>query len=212
MNYINPLLSCFRVIFSFSIGLLFFLMWNQIESHADLIDEGKTDSAVKMLHFPKSLRVVENIIPGLSDLQQVFNDPKQIRRTLLKLDPARIVPAKSGESFEGEITREKLKELTQIYPENVIFVFRRSYEPNPFSIKDNKIVKARHTGILYLAKQKKVLALQGYVKEEAFSGKESAKEQAEHLKQLDQAGLKALSLQAKKVLHSHKFEKRQSAY
>ena len=212
MNYINPLLSCFRIIISFSIGLLFFLMWNQIESYADLIDEGKTDSAVKMLHFPKSLRVVENITAGLSDLHQVFNDPKQIRRTLLKVDPARIVPAKSGESFVGEITREKLKELTQIYPENVIFVFRRSYEPNPFSIKDNKIVKARHTGILYLAKQKKVLALQGYVKEEAFSGKESAKEQAEHLKQLDQAGLKALSLQAKKVLHSHKFEKRQSAY
>ena len=212
MNYINPLLSCFRVIFSFSIGLLFFLMWNQIESHADLIDEGKTDSAVKMLHFPKSLRVVENITAGLSDLHQVFNDPKQIRRTLLKVDPARIVPAKSGESFVGEITREKLKELTQIYSENVLFVFRRSYEPNPLSIKDNKIVKARHTGILYLAKQKKVLALQGYVKEEAFSGKESAKEQAEHLKQLDQAGLKALSLQAKKVLHSHKFEKRQSAY
>jgi len=212
MNYINPLLSCFRIIISLSIGLLFFLVWSQIESHADLIDKGKTDSAVKMLHFPKSLRVVENITAELSDLHQIFNDPKQIRRTLLKLDPARIVPAKGGESFVGEITREKLKELTQVYSEDVIFVFRRSYEPNPLSIKDNKIVKARHTGILYLAKQKKVLALQGSVKEEAFSGKKSAKQQAEHLKKLDQEGLKELSLQARKVLHSHKFEKRQSAY
>ena len=212
MNYINRLLSCFRIIISLSIGLLFFLMWNQIESYADLIDEGKTDSAVKMLHFPKSLRVVENINAGLSDLHQIFNDPKQIRRTLLKVDPARIVPAKSGESFVGEITREKLKKLTQIYSEDVIFLFRRSYEPNPLSIKDNKLVKARHTGILYLAKQKKVLALQGSIKEEAFSGKESAKQQAELLKKLDQEGLKALSLQAKKVLHAHKFEKRQSAY
>ena len=212
MNYINPLLSYLRIIISLSIGLFFFLMWNQIESHADLIDAGKTDSAVKMLLFPKSLRVVENITPGLSDLHQVFNAPKQIRRTLLKVDPARIVPAKSGESFVGEITREKLKELTQIYSEDVIFLFRRSYEPNLLPIKDNKTVKARHTGLLYLAKQKKVLALQGSAKEEAFSGKESAKEQAERLKKLDQAGLKALSLQAKKVLHSHKFEKRQSAY
>ena len=212
MNYINTLLSYLRIIISLSIGLFFFLMWNQIESHADLIDAGKTDSAVKMLLFPKSLRVVENITPGLSDLHQVFNAPKQIRRTLLKVDPARIVPAKSGESFVGEITREKLKELTQIYSEDVIFLFRRSYEPNLLPIKDNKTVKARHTGLLYLAKQKKVLALQGSVKEEAFSGKESAKEQAERLKKLDQAGLKALSLQAKKVLHSHKFEKRQSAY
>ena len=212
MNYINPLLSYLRIIISLSIGLFFFLMWNQIESHADLIDAGKTDSAVKMLLFPKSLRVVENITPGLSDLHQVFNDPKQIRRTLLKVDPARIVPAKSGESFVGEITRKKLKELTQIYSEDVIFLFRRSYEPNLLPIKDNKTVKARHTGLLYLAKQKKVLALQGFVKEEAFSGKESAKEQAEHLKKLDQEGLKELSLQARKVLHSHKFEKRQSAY
>ena len=212
MSDTNPFLICFRIIISSIIGLLFFLLWNQIEVHADLIDEGKTDSAVKMLHFPKSLRVVENITPGLSDLHQVFNDPKQIRRTLLKVDPARIVPAKHGESFAGEITRKKLKELTQIYSEDVIFLFRRSYEPNRLPIKDNKTVKANHTGVLYLAKQKKVLALPGSVKEEAFSGKESAKEQAERLKKLDQAGLKALSLQAKKVLHSHKFEKRQSAY
>ena len=107
MNYINPFLSYLRIIISSSIGLLFFLMWNQIESHADLIDQGKTDSAVKMLIFPKSLRVVENITAGLSDLHQVFNDPKQIRRTLLKVDPARIVPANSGESFAGEIKQKK---------------------------------------------------------------------------------------------------------
>jgi hypothetical protein len=187
-------------------------MWNQIESHADLIDQGKTDSAVKMLLFPKSLRVVENITTRLSDLHQNFNDPKQIRRTLLKVDPARIVPAKSGESFAGEITRKKLKELTQIYSEDVIFVYRRIFEPLPILIKENKTVQARHMGLLYLAKQKKVLALQGSLKEEAFAGTESAKQQTERLKKLDQEGLKALSLQAKKVLHSHKFEKRQSAY
>ena len=201
MNYIKPLFSYLRIIISFSIGLLFFLMWNQIESHADLIDQGKTDSAV-----------VENITVRLGDLHQVFNDPKQIRRTLLKVDPARIVPAKSGESFAGEITRKKLKELTQIYSEDVIFVYRRVFEPLPLLIKENKTVQVRHTGLLYLAKQKKVLALQGSLKEEAFAGTESAKQQTERLKKLDQAGLKALSLQAKKVLHSHKFEKRQSAY
>ena len=212
MNYIKPLFSYLRIIISFGIGLLFFLMWNQIESYADLIDQGKTDSAVKMLHFPKSLRVVENITAGLNNLHQDFNDPKQIRRTLLKVDPARIVPAKSGESFAGEITRKKLKELTQVYSEDIIFVYRRIFEPLPLSIKENKIVQVRHTGLLYLAKQKKVLALQGSLKEETFPGTESAKQQAERWKKLDQEGLKALSLQAKKVLHSHKFEKRQSAY
>ena len=85
MYYIKPLVSYLRIIISFSIGLLFFLMWNQIESYADLIDQGKTDSAVKMLHFPKSLRVVEHITAGLSDLHQVFNDPKQIWRQLSDL-------------------------------------------------------------------------------------------------------------------------------
>ena len=42
--------------------LLCLLSAPPVWAEKDLMDEGKTDSAIKMLVFPKSLRVVENQI------------------------------------------------------------------------------------------------------------------------------------------------------
>ena len=158
---------------------------------ANLLEKNKSDTAIKMLVFPKSLRVLENrenVENGNS-----FSDPKRIRKTLLKLDPARIVPAKAGEPFIGPVTRVQLRELAKKYSEDVIFIFRRKVNNAKNSI--------HHQGLLYLARQKKVLAL-----------KESKEVDTGSLEEMDLAGLKFLAKQAKKVLHSHKFEKRQSAY
>ena len=157
---------------------------------ADLIDEGKSDSNIKMLVFPKSLRVIENQDNEVND---IFADPKRIRKTLLKVDPARIVPAKTGEPVIGIVMRGNLRQLAKKYSEDIIFIFRRTWDE-----AKNKIY---HQGILYLARQKKVLAL----KESMNSGSES-------MQKMDVAGLQPLAKEARKVLHSHKFEKRQSAY
>jgi len=158
---------------------------------ANLIEENKTDTAIKMLVFPKSLRVLEN--QENVENGDTFSDPKRIRKTLLKLDPARIVPAKAGEPVIGPVTRVRLRELAKKYSEDVIFIFRRKVNNDKNSI--------RHQGLLYLARQKKVLAL-----------KESKEVDTGSLEEMDLAGLKFLAKQAKKVLNSHKFEKRQSAY
>ena len=158
---------------------------------ADLIEENKSDTAIKMLVFPKSLRVIENRQSGNTDDR--FSDPKRIRKTLLKLDPARIVPAKTGEPVIGPVTRVRLRELAKQYNEDVIFIFRRSSNKEKNSI--------RHQGLLYLARQKKVLAL-----------KESTEAGSGSLVEMDLAGLQFLAKEARRVLHSHKFEKRQSAY
>ncbi|MZH13815.1 MAG: hypothetical protein F3742_03490 [Nitrospinae bacterium] len=158
---------------------------------ADLIEENKSDTAIKMLVFPKSLRVIENRQSGNTDDR--FSDPKRIRKTLLKLDPARIVPAKTGEPVIGPVTRVRLRELAKQYNEDVIFIFRRSSNKEKNSI--------RHQGLLYLARQKKVLAL-----------KESTEAGSGSLDEMDLAGLQFLAKEARRVLHSHKFEKRQSAY
>ena len=158
---------------------------------ANLIEGNKSDTAIKMLVFPKSLRVLENrenVKNGDS-----FSDPKRIRKTLLKLDPARIVPAKAGEPVIGSVTRVRLRDLAKKYNEDVIFIFRRKVNNEKNSI--------RHQGLLYLARQKKVLAL-----------KESKQVDTGSLEEMDLAGLKFLAKEAKKILHSHKFEKRQSAY
>ena len=124
-------------------------------------------------------------------MNTVFSDPKRIRKTLLKLDPARVAPAKSGEPIKGPVTRESLGQLAKQYSEDIIFIFRRTLDDTKNAI--------RHQGLLYLAKQKKVLALE----ESMNSGS---------LQEMDVAGLKTLALEARKVLHSNKFEKRQSAY
>ena len=157
---------------------------------ADLIDEGKSDSTIKMLVFPQSLRVIENRDNELND---IFTDPKRIRKILLKVDPARIVPAKIGEPVIGILTRDNLRQLAKRYSEDIIFIFRRTW--------DDAKNKIHHQGILYLARQKKVLAL-----------KESINSGMENMQKMDVAGLKTLAQEARKVLHSHKFEKRQSAY
>ena len=158
---------------------------------ANLMEENKSDTAIKMLVFPKSLRVLENrenVENGDS-----LSGPKRIRKTLLKLDPARIVPAKAGVPITGPVTRVRLKELAKKYNEDVIFIFRRTVNNQKNSI--------RHRGLLYLARQKKVLALN-----------ESKEVDTGSLEEMDLTGLKFLAKEAKKILHSHKFEKRQSAY
>jgi hypothetical protein len=177
-------------VFLLALLLCFFsvpLVW----AEKDLIDEGKTDSAIKMLVFPKSLRVIEN--RKNEEASELFSDNKRIRKTLLKIDPARIAPAKAGEPVKGPVTRKSLQQLAHQYKEDVIFIFRRTFNEEKNSI--------RHQGLLYLARQKKILAL----KESVGTGFGSVQE-------MDLAGLKTLAKEARKVLHSHKFEKRQSAY
>ena len=171
--------------------LVCFLTAQHVWAEVDLMGENKSDSTIKMLVFPKSLRVIENF--GEGEVNKDFSDPKRIKKTLLKLDPARIVPAKMGEPTTGPITRDSLKHLAKQYSEDVILIFRRSVDNGKNSI--------RHQGLIYLAKQKKVLAL-----------KESKESGSESIQEMDLAGLKTLAKKAKKVLHSHKFEKRQSAY
>ena len=171
--------------------LLCFLVVNPLWGEVDLIDAKKSDTAIKMLIFPKSLRVIESL--RSNQINESFSDPKRIKKSLLKLDPARIAPSKMGESVTGAITRNILKHLAKKYSDDVFLVFRRTFNNEKNSI--------RYQGLLYLAKQRKVLALREI--EESSSGS---------LQEMDLAGLKILAKEAKKVLHSHKYEKRQSAY
>lgn len=177
---------------------------NTLWAEVDLIDQGKSDTAVKMLVFPKSLRVIENKLKTTGELEAALSDSKRIRKTLLKIDPARVVPAKAGEPFSGAVSRERLLKLSKQYSEDVIFIFRRNLKTGT--------PKIHYQGLLYLARQKKVLVLKGNNKNETFSDSDSPQEKTNRLMTLDEEGLKDLAREARAVLHSHKFEKRQSAY
>jgi hypothetical protein len=184
-------------------GLLSFS--NSALGNVDLIDAGKSDSTIKMLVFPQSLRVLENGMSQTDELSAILSESKQIRKTLLKVDPARVAPAKVGAPVAGPITRDLLRKLANIYSDDVIFIFRRVWET-----KLNVEVNIRYQGLLYLAKQKKVLVLKENGQNIVLA--DSAKLRAEILKEMDADGLKILAKEARKTLHSHKFEKRQSAY
>jgi len=197
------LLASILVTFFFTFGPSF--VWAEV----DLIDEGKSDIAIKMLVFPKSLRVIENKLKTTDEKESLLSDSKQIRKTLLKIDPVRIAPAKAGEPFSGIVTRERLLKFSKQYSEDVIFIFRRILTYEAGTVIEYKI---RYQGMLYLARQKKVLILKGNEKKEPLSGSGSLQERADLWKTLDEKGLKALAKEARTALHSHKFEKRQSAY
>ena len=211
MKNIITLLSLFA--FSFS-ALLGSVIAQSAWAGADLIGAGKSDSAIKMLVFPKSLRVIENHTAKVGKLDAILSDPKRISKTLLRVDPARIVPAKAGESFSGMVTRDQLRKLAEQYPEDVIFIFRRDLRTEP----ENTLLSAEHSvhisyqGLLYLTRQKKLLALRDNEKVQRFGGKGSKEQREESWRNLDHSGLKALAKGARKVLLSYKFEKRQSAY
>ncbi len=182
-----------------------YFVWAEV----DLIDEGKSDSAVKMLVFPKSLRVIESRLKTTGEQVTLHSDSKRIRKTLLKVDPARIAPAKTGEPIYRIVTRARLLQLSKKYSEDVIFIFRRVSAIKAGTPTKQKI---RYQGMLYLVRQKKVLSLKGNEKLEVLSNSDSPQERVDHWMALDEEGLKDLAREARTILHSHKFEKRQSAY
>jgi hypothetical protein len=202
---VSKILFLASLIVTFLFACDSYFVWAEV----DLIDQGKSDIAIKMLVFPKSLRVIENKVKTASEVEALISNSKRIRKTLLRIDPARVAPAKAGEPFSGIVTRTKLLKLSKQYSEDVIFIFRRILTVEAGTLTEYKI---QYQGILYLARQKKVLMLKGNEKNELFSNSGSLEDRNGLWKNLDKKGLKDLAKEARTALHSHKFEKRQSAY
>ena len=162
MQYVNRQTKNASLLWVASIlfGLLCSLMALPAWADVDLIDEGKTDGAIKMLVFPKSLRVIENRAAQVGKLEATLSDPKLIRKTLLKIDPSRVVPAKAGEPFAGPVTRDRLRELAKRYDEDVIFVFRGELNIEPESLTEKELYPPNMlftsvTGVFYIWHGKK---------------------------------------------------------
>ena len=167
----------------------------------DLISKGRLDSNVKYLTPPMSLTVVENRpargtyffegdpSSGQPDLARALGDPKSIKRTLLKTDPARLVPARQGEDFFSPVTRDILLGLGKSNPADLLLIFRRKVKGNP---EQGRVWTIKTQGLIYINKQKKILSLQ----ENSQSGMNAA--------QLSENGLKILAQHARKVIQAQK--------
>ncbi len=181
--------------------------------HADdnLFNTGKSDLSIKPFVFPKSMVVIRScyvaglfIEPHMSPAQDFCTQidqtsiEKNIRKFLVKLDPARVAPAKRGKDFKDKISRSTLKAIKKLYDADIIFLFRQI---------NLKAGGGSHTtqGLIYLTRQDKLLVVPSNNQEH------SDKTDAE-VDLINQKGLQQLAQDARKVIHSHKFEKRRSNY
>jgi len=214
----------------------------------DLITRSKSDTGIKLLVFPLSMKVIENrpkkglyyfyengskqfgkgLEGSFSSKQNAFesllSDPEIVRNTLVKVDPARIVPSSREKDLRGPVTRKTLRDWAKHYTTNVLLIFRRKIsittdQPLPSNVylqpqslltqTSNYQVNLRTTGMLYLTKQKKVLALEPDTRRASIHSGENGQES---WRALAQEGLQQLGNTAKKTFQAYKFEKRQSAY
>ena len=186
---------------------------------ADVFETRASDSAVKMIRFPQSLAVIHNR-PGeklfFLDLEEmrtsflpqemfdpILSDQKTLKRTLGKIDPARIVPVTLGKDVIGPMNRETLDALGKQYNVDILLVFRRElrfFTPG--------LLKLRNRGLVYLVRQKKLLVVPS--NESAVTYEEN--EFDEKVGEMNERGLKQLAEDTRKVIMSHKFEKRRSNY
>lgn len=185
----------------------------------------KSDSAIKPFVFPKSMIVMQICVPKnrcwllnpepgtttpldktvslySSLITKVLNDEKPIKKHLIRLDPARIAPSNRGkDSVELYLSKRKLKEIGKRNAADFIFIFVRTInQVPPMSVETQ--------GRIYLVKQNKVLVIPS--NNQALDLDTSDLEN--HLEDVNRKGLQQLAKDARKVIMSHKYEKRRSNY
>ncbi len=182
---------------SFVVGLVFTgLLWsvpaNAVE---DLFEQSKADTGIAMIRFPQSLTVIQvKKKGGAVAALKILNDPAVIKKALRKIDPARIVPTKTGRVLEGPLTREALPALGKQYGTQLLLLFRRDVSEKEFATQ----------GLVYFAKQNKIAPVPGNVK--------ILSTDPDTLEKANRTSLKELANAARKTIHTYKFEKRQSNY
>ncbi len=168
----------------------------------------------------------------VSKFQQTVSDAKVIRKTLVALDPARINPSEQGEDVTGPVTREVLKKIAKQYGKDLVLVFRReigvlpdapvapSVFQNPDQLFDvekagHYSLRVRNLGLVYLAKQNKVLVIPANEKSKSIftGGQNRAQEEVMvDMHQLSREGLQALAASAKKIIKDKQFVVRRPTY
>lgn len=177
-------------------------------------------------------QMINGDIAGATSFTSAMSDPKVIRKTLVSLDRARINPSEHGEDIRGTVTRKMLQEIGKKASKELVLVFRReirvlsdfpvpqSVFQNPDKLFDvqqsgNYSLRIRSLGIVFLAKQNKVLIVP--LNEKSKSIFEEGEDLARHqviarVQQISSEGLEDLAASAKKIIKDNEFVVRRSAY
>ena len=198
-----------------------------VHAQVSLFDIGNSDTAIKPFVFPKSMAVIHNSSPGylpnkasigrggynwpeetyqrLKPIEKGFLESevstnKFIKKYLVRLDPARITPSTRGKDFEYTLSRKALRKLGKENSVNLLFVFRQIL----FIHFDSKPWIIQTQGLIYLARQDKILIIP--------SNDHVLKSSQPDFITINQKSLERLGKDARKVIHSYKYEKRRSNY
>ncbi len=203
------------------ISILFLLLSippNISQATDDLFSKRDPDSAIKLIHFPQSMAVIQsrpekgkyftknsiNFSPlKENELDAILSKPDTLKRILRKVDPSRIAPVTIQKNLIGNLTREMLTSAGEKYNVDLLLVFRRT-----INNLTSSSITFQTQGLIYLVKQKKVIPLASNKKNVEYS----SVDEFQNLKQSNKESLKNLTENARKSILSYKFEKRRSAY
>ncbi len=198
--------------------------------------ESRPEKNLYFIYEKDQKQLVEEIndgdIAGATSFTLAMSDPKVIRKTLVSLDRARINPSVHGEDVRGAVTRKILKEIAKKASKEMVFIFRREIRilsdfPVPQSVfqkpdqlfniqqSGHYFFRIRSLGIVYLAKQNKVLIVPSNEKSKSTfgEGESLARHQViARVHQLSREGLEELAASAKKIIKDNEFVVRRSAY
>ncbi len=213
---------------------------NSSVPHEDPFLKKKSDTAIKPFVFPKSMKVVQicAVIPdrcfffkpgygpesykeaetgvSLDQINRIFLSKTSIKKTLLKIDPARIAPVSLGKAMQKSPSGSlvfKVKEKSDF-----ILYFKSTFDLGHPS------EKVLTEGRIYLPRQKKVLVVPSNHQKISFKhmgtqyhgqfqeGNPPIPNFKNTVTETHFKGLQQLAKDARKVIMSHKYEKRRSNY
>jgi hypothetical protein len=124
---------------------------------------------------PKFDEALASVSKDNDAFDKIISDTKIIKKTLRSTDPARLAPASVGADFKGVINRNRLKGLFKTNPSDILLIYRREVKiqstkefSNSYFQAPELFLKPSATdfsieistkGLVYISKQKKVLAL-----------------------------------------------------
>jgi len=167
---------------------------------------------------PKFNEALDSVSKNNDAFDKIISDTKIIKKTLRSTDPARLAPASVGADFRGVINRNRLKDLFKSNPSDILLIYRREVIiqsakefPNSYFQTPELFLQPSTTdfsiqiltkGLVYISKQKKVLALPYNKQNIAIS--EGQNDINAILATTVKSGLKKLAEEAKKRIQAQK--------
>ena len=197
---------------------------------ADQFSSSKIDTNIKPLVFPQSLVIIQycgyktepfcfDIEPmseapiekevlglGFSEISQALSNQKSVKQVLKKIDPARIVPVKIAEPVHKFIMYDLQRSIAKQYEADIVLAIKSALKLSKNTNDGNPAIKVK--GVIYLDHQQVIIGHPSGEQELSLQVPDMEKQ----IKEAFKMSLMKLAKEARKIIMSHKYEKRRSNY